>query len=126
MAYLGNHGIAKPIAQWLATSLVPVDATPNQRVVRYCFDMKVILELFEDFQKADYWDFLENFNQDGYIYYIRAGKNKAWTKEVLDRFATISEKNPRVKLITMSHVGHWVHVDDMKGLLDIINENSKI
>ena len=71
------------------------------------------------------WPFLESYQGSTNIHFLRAGKNKGWTPEILNRFEAVQAKSRgKIKLHTMPHVGHWLHVEDMKGMLDIIISNS--
>ena len=78
------------------------------------------------------WNFLENYhNPNIKIHFIRSGKNPAWNNEVLEHFQKIthidkcSRKSRNIYLHTMSHVGHWLHAEDVHGMLQIITTNSK-
>lgn len=117
--HLQGSGIPKPIALWIATNLVR-----DSSGVRFIFDIRTILELFEDYCKVDLWNYLESYKGSGTIHFIRAGKNNSWTKEVLDRFSSITSSNKKVKLHHMPHVGHWLHSEDMHGMLKIIKDNT--
>jgi hypothetical protein len=77
------------------------------------------------FKFADLWSFLESYRGSSTIHFLRAGKNKGWVPEIVNRFETIEARsNGKVRLHTMPHVGHWLHVEDMKGMLDMIVTNS--
>ena len=93
------------------------------------FNLNVINELFTDFCNENMWHFLENYEGDKKIHFIRAGKNKSWTPEVLFRFSEIMKKNElngrkNILLHTMPHVGHWIHAEDLNGMLKIITAES--
>lgn len=131
--YLLSHGIGMAIANWLANGMKEEVSTGSfshefdGRKFRFGFDIYTVKHLFEDFCELDMWDLLESFDQqDGLINFVRAGKNKAWSPEILQRFDDLSSKNPNIQLFYMPHVGHWLHSEDMLGLLKIINENTPI
>jgi len=114
------HDIPKPVAQWLGTNIVP----SGNGNYTWAFNLTVLKDLYEDFCQLDLWPFLRNFSSDEeHIHFIRAGKNPAWTDEVLHEFENLY--NPNVQLHHMPHVGHWVHVEDLEGLLSIIHSQSK-
>jgi hypothetical protein len=60
------------------------------------------------------------------IVFVRAGRNKAWTPFVLEQFAALEQSSEShcVKLVTMEHVGHWLHVDDMQGVVNILTQHT--
>jgi pimeloyl-ACP methyl ester carboxylesterase len=129
-----EHHLSTFISQWLLMNLYPVmEIDKNGKQVtkewRFSYDMNGIMEMFNDFRGLDYWDLLENFNQGnesvgekGKIVFIRAGKNALWRKGEADsRLTEICQKNPHVHYVTMPHVGHWLHAEDLLGLLKIMS-----
>lgn len=122
--YLLTNHIAKPIALWLGTSLIPVNLESTQ--VQFTFDMQIILQLFDDFIQLDYKDFLMDFQGNCQIHFLRAGKNNAWTKEILQDFDEIMSVNSRIQLHTMPNVGHWLHSEDLPGMLRLMLDKSDI
>jgi esterase len=115
ITYLTSRHIALAIAQWLATSLVPVEGTSS---LRYCYDMKCVHELFENYAQTDMWGFLEDYTGHSYIHFVRAEKNSAWTADVQRRFESL--RSERVSLDTMPNVGHWLHAENPQGLAQLI------
>ena len=56
--------------------------------------------------------------------YCRAGKNKAWTEEMVADFKHLELVNPYIHFHTMPHVGHWLHTEDLHGMTDLISSHS--
>lgn len=121
-----ENGISRAIVAWIMTNLVSTKNSNNKDEVKFTFDINVILQLFDDFMDTDMWDFLENYNGNADIHFLRAGKNAAWDHETMTRFDDIMESNYNIHLYCMSHVGHWLHSEDLHGMLKIINDNSPI
>jgi pimeloyl-ACP methyl ester carboxylesterase len=115
--------VPKPVAQWLAMSIVKL---PDQEGYGWGFRVPMMKELFLNFCALDMWGFLENYDGEGKIHFLRAGKNTTWTKDVLDRIESIRRKNANIELHVMPHVGHWVHAEDMLGLLNIMYKGSDL
>ena len=127
--YLIEKGFRKPVALWILTNLVPVD--PKCRAIglgpcKFSFSIETILELFDDFCTLDMWQFLEEYDGASTIHYLRAGRNTAWNDAILKRFHHLCEKNPYIKLHTMPHVGHWLHTEDVNGMIDTISTHSNL
>lgn len=77
------------------------------------------------------------------IVFVRAGRNKAWSAETLKKFEDIQHgahslkershaghqstghNHGNISLVTMPNVGHWLHVDDMQGLVDLLVSHTK-
>jgi hypothetical protein len=87
-------------------------------------------QFFDDFCKTEMWGVLDSFPSQGEhnghckIRVIHAGKNKAWRQDHFDKFKALKSNN--IELITMPHVGHWLHADDLHGFLDVVDAHSKL
>ena len=118
-------GIEKSIALWLGTNVI----TLKNEKAGWGFNLSVINELFHDFCNENMWEFLENYHGKQKIHFIRAGRNQSWSDDVLNRFELITEKKnvagqKNILLHTMPNVGHWVHAEDLNGMLRIITTES--
>lgn len=72
-----------------------------------------------------YWPFLEHPPQGMEIAIVRAEKSDRWDPDTIQRLEGVanrqgdgSEGNVSVRVLPNS--GHWVHVDNPKGLLEIV------
>jgi pimeloyl-ACP methyl ester carboxylesterase len=134
--YLVTQGISKPIAQWLATSIVDntqhrsstanisEDNNPMTTSKAFSFNIDIIHDLFLDFCQLDMWHFLEDYSGESYIHFLQAGKNPLWSPHILDRFKALSKTNSKILLHTMPHVGHWMHAEDLHGVLNMIERHN--
>jgi pimeloyl-ACP methyl ester carboxylesterase len=127
-SHLASKGIPKSVIDWLSLNLAPVvnadGSVKSPKAFHYTFDIRVVRQLFDSFCDTNMWQFLESYQGSATIHFIRAGKNRAWTKESLDQFAALGAKNDKIKLHTMPHVGHWLHAEDVHGMIDIIATHS--
>lgn len=147
-----SKGISLPIIQWLTANVIPMDPSIDKEAdskhttssyssqvhgapkghYQFAFDRETVFELFEDFCRLDQWDFLYDYHDYSssrcptMIHFVRAGKNVGWTSEVLGRFEELQRRDPRIVLHTMPHVGHWLHAEDVQGLLGIISRGSQL
>lgn len=121
MEQLLSRGIDKPTASWLGTNIEPMD---NSTKCHWAFDLETVTQLFEQFSVTDQWNFLRNFKGPGEIHFIRAGRNLNWTPELIQNFELLQSESARVRLHTMPQVGHWVHVDDLRGMYQLIVSQS--
>ena len=134
-------GIALPIAQWLSTSL---QQTPCGGVT-WVFDLPVAKQLFANFMELDLRSFLEGYEGEGVIHFVRAGRSDKWTPEVLTFFEDIIQQQQwqaagagvgvrvgsgeeayyrNLQLHIMPAAGHWLHSEDLQGLLTIMNAHN--
>jgi pimeloyl-ACP methyl ester carboxylesterase len=123
MTQLISKGIDKPTTNWLATN---IEHIPGSDKYHWAFDLTTVTQLFEQFSITDQWSFLRSFRGPGQIHFIRAGRNLHWTPEIIREFDQLMSENPYVKLHTMPHVGHWVHVDDLRGMYQLITSQSQL
>ena len=126
MRDIQSRDISVNISTWLGTNMVP----SSDGAFTWCFDIEVIKRLFDQYCETDLWDSVYGFPDPssnahavGKLHFIRAGRNKAWKQEHLEQFRKL-EVNSNVQLVTMPHVGHWLHSEDLQGVLDIVDNNS--
>jgi len=147
-----SRDISMGMVQWIATNLVPVeDGHEKAKRVRFSFDINTIVDLFDDFCGLDMWDFVHDFarmesQQPATIHFIRAGRNTLWDPSAVAALKTLSAESSatstyvsspsssasrtsptnKVLLHHMEHVGHWLHAEDLHGLLAIIARHSSL
>lgn len=85
-------------------------------------DMPKIVSLFRE---TDYWPLLEHPPKGTEISIVRAEKSDRWEAEVIERLENLSsrkgnEGEGKVSYHILPNSGHWVHVENPKGLLQIV------
>jgi pimeloyl-ACP methyl ester carboxylesterase len=116
IAALGDAGISKPTAQWLAMNLVEGDDAHW----RFALKLDHIRALIADFAQLDLWPTLDAELDAG----LKAGlviadRSEAVSPEERQRAQTFADQG-RLKLEVIKDAGHWVHVDAPKQLLEIL------
>lgn len=88
-------GLDKGVALWLATNLIPVKVN-GSTVYQWGFDLNTMTDLFHNFCDEDLWSFLDEYNSknntDSIVHFLRAGKNSAWTTDIVDKLNNFSKK----------------------------------
>ena len=129
------------LSRWIMTNLHDKN---DGRGLRWVFDLDIANELIMNFDNQDFVNMISNITStpDPYsstlsssVHLVMAGKNKNWTEEIVSKFKSIhtyrreeesSSLYPTQSLFQMHKLekaGHWVHVDDLEGLLRLmINE----
>lgn len=118
-----SEGRSAALAQWLATSL-----DRKEEGFTWRFDLPEIELLLADYFSIDEWPFLESLaERSASIHYdlLVAENSDRWSGSMKDRAEHLSGA-PRVRVHTLLNSGHWVHVDNPDGLLDIVSENLSI
>lgn len=104
-----EQGCVEPLAKWVAQS---VRSAPGGGV-ELAYDIGTIRALYDAYRTTDMWEVLEGGQAD--IGVVVAGRNRqAWGETNLLRLESCQK---RVRVVTLEHAGHNVHVDDLTGLL---------
>ena len=120
---LVSMGIEPSISQWLASTL----QKKSDKTLEFGFDLDVINDLLPEFQKQDFLGILKSVTaappQGGGILVdlVRGGKNQGWTKEVMDPLTALEVEGSNFRIHTLPNAGHWVHVEDLPGLLNVMD-----
>lgn len=176
LAYLSSKGISTDLVHWLAVNLVPVapgreevQFSFNFDFVRGMFEDYCQTDLWDFLYEFNHLAQVQQAQRSHHshhlgapvespvgrthdhkasrLVFVRAGRNKAWTEDILKRFVGLRdgahnpqreshaghapplsphrEEHSAISLVTMPHVGHWLHVDDMKGLVKILVDHTK-
>jgi pimeloyl-ACP methyl ester carboxylesterase len=114
-----EEGLDTGTAQWLASSYVG----PGN----FGFDLEVVHDILPEFGSQDFDGMLRALLEANVkVDLIRGGKNKAWNVETLNRLEKWTKMFPDgFGLHVLPKAGHWVHVDDLKGLVNIITSSKK-
>jgi pimeloyl-ACP methyl ester carboxylesterase len=80
------------------------------------------------FRERSYWGLLENPPKGLEISIVQAEQSDRWHADDVQRLKALSRRggNPdsgKVSLHVLPNSGHWVHVDNPKGLLEIMVPN---
>jgi esterase len=109
-------GVARSVAQWLATNLVADEAGGW----RFSLELANVRELLEDFKRVDLWPLVDAEAEAGTrVSLVLGGRSEAVFGEELEQ----ANRRARLGLIevhTIEGAGHWVHVDNPVGLLDVL------
>lgn len=122
-----EHSIDPPIAMWLTSSMVQSDTR-----LEWGFDVDVIQDVLPDFASQDFVGLVEQICKraqssiDGSeatkLHLVRGGRNAAWglSPELLPKLDQLQrEFAPHFQMHVLPHAGHWVHIDDLEGLVKL-------
>ena len=114
VAFLGRHGIAAPVGQWMATNL---ERAGNG--FRWRFDLDAIEELMNDFFTVDLWDVIEQPPGQLHIHVVKAQESSVLTPEAIQRVKAAAARSQRVFFHEVAG-GHWVNADNPGALLELL------
>jgi pimeloyl-ACP methyl ester carboxylesterase len=120
-----EHGLERGIAQWLAASI-----KKDGNCYTWGFDVEVVKNILPEFKHQDVIGMMETIVKEGggRVHLVRGGANTAWD-ESPSTLSQLHELEQHHKHAFQVHIlpkaGHWVHVDDLPGLLELVVMTSK-
>jgi esterase len=128
-----TYGIEGGTAQWLASSY-------NIKLGDFGFDLNLVHHIKPEFATQDFVGLLRQIlerDDDGAsdkdkshrsnsigrpirVHLVRGGKNTGWTVPVLNELQGLAKQFPTTfQIHVLPKAGHWVHVDDLSGLVNL-------
>jgi pimeloyl-ACP methyl ester carboxylesterase len=112
-------GIAKGVAQWLATNLVD-DADTDGPSWRFGLNLDRLRQLLDDFAAVDLWPQLEAEAAAGtHVALVFGGRSEAVYGAELEHAQALANAGV-IALEVIANAGHWVHVDQPDALLGLL------
>lgn len=109
-----ERGVAKGIAQWLATNLVARDSG-----YEWIFDPDRLAEMLADYWKVDGWGFLASHPSTLRVEIVRAERSDRWSPADLAQLAAL-ERDGAIRIHLLADAAHWLHVDNPVGLRELL------
>ncbi|KAH9307701.1 hypothetical protein KI387_035612, partial [Taxus chinensis] len=121
--HMMNLGFSKTLSDWLASNLKRVGTSMEEAT--WVFDLEGIFEMFQSYREKSYWSLLQHPPRGLDISIVRAEKSDRWHPSVLSQLESIANKEEnadtgRVFFHVLKNAGHWLHIDNPKGLIDIM------
>ncbi|KAI3884837.1 hypothetical protein MKX03_009927 [Papaver bracteatum] len=116
-------GFSKSLSQWIGSNLKKSGDHET-----WAFDLQGAVDMFNSYRERSYWSLLENPPNGLQIAIVRAENSDRWSPGVVNRLESLAsrkrkESEGKVSVHLLPKSGHWVHVDNPKGLLDIVAPN---
>ena len=114
--------VDKSIANWMTTNLRKTEDGQFE----FMFDLDIAKGVLEDFPKQDFMKLIDyctsvETSDDEKVYLVMAGKNNAWTDGIVNDLELLAQHR-ELELVSLPKAGHWVHVDDLDGLMSAMEE----
>ncbi|KAM0990043.1 hypothetical protein ACFX13_008719 [Malus domestica] len=122
--WLVNHmielGFSKSLSEWIGTNLKKQGDHET-----WAFNLDGAVQMFKSYQEKSYWPLLEHPPKDMAIDVVRAENSDRWDPDVVQRLGSLANREAngsegKVSVHVLPKSGHWVHVDNPKGLLEIV------
>lgn len=118
--HLRELGYSKALAEWVGTNL-----QKSGEHMTWTFNLEAAREMFLSYWEKSYWTLLENPPKGTEVVIVRAANSDRWDDSALQRIENLvrrgqSESMGKVSFQVLPNSGHWVHVDNPKGLLELV------
>ncbi|KAF0918546.1 hypothetical protein E2562_025150 [Oryza meyeriana var. granulata] len=118
-----NLGFSKSLSEWIGSNL-----NKDNEHVTWAFDLQAAIDMFNSYRERSYWTLLENPPKGLDIAIVQAERSDRWHPDDVQRLKALSRRESKpdagkVSLHVLPNSGHWVHVDNPKGLLEIMAPN---
>jgi esterase len=107
------RGISRPIAEWLA---MQVRRGPSGTGVELRLELPAIRAMLEDYFARDLWPVLETTTASTLV--VVGGRSPLFQAEDRARLDQVAGQNAAVRCAVLERAGHWLHVDDLDGLVE--------
>ncbi|KAJ1703164.1 hypothetical protein LUZ63_002943 [Rhynchospora breviuscula] len=117
-------GFSKALSEWIGSNLKKSGET-----VKWSFDLDAAIDMFTSYRETNYWPLLEHPPKGLEIAVVQAENSDRWQPRILQKLEALSKKGQisheegKVSFHVLPSAGHWVHVDNPKGLLEIMTPN---
>lgn len=121
--HMVSLGFSKSLSDWIGSNL-----KKDNEHVTWAFDLQAATDMFNSYRDRSYWGLLENPPKGLEISIVQAELSDRWHPEDVQRLKALSRRGSKpdagkVSLHVLPNSGHWVHVDNPKGLLEIMAPN---
>ena len=109
-----QRGFSLDFGRWMSTNLQPEEGGYGWR-----FDLEGISDLLSDYFVQDLWHMVESPPANTAVHVVRADESHRWDPQAIARLDVLGDNSVHV----LQGSGHWVHVDNPKGLLRILGDH---
>ncbi|KAK2655575.1 hypothetical protein Ddye_008627 [Dipteronia dyeriana] len=122
--WLVNHmmelGFTKSLSEWIGSNL-----KKSGEHETWAFNLEGAVQMFNSYCETSYWPLLEHPPQGMEIAIVCAEKSDRWDPDVIQRLESQASEGGdgaegKVSVHILPNSGHWVHVDNPQGLLEIM------
>jgi len=118
IAAVENAGYPNPVAQWMATNVIPGE----DGRLRWRLDPEVMEALLLDFFGSDAWDVLEHPPTGLDVHLIRATQSTVLSGPALERATEATRTRPTRIFLHDVEGGHWLNADNPDALHRLLTQ----
>jgi esterase len=106
-----TRGASPAVAQWMTTNVHAMAGG-----LTWKFDLPAVRELLASYFATDVWPVLEQPPPGVELHLVLAAREPRWTSQILHRLSQL----PSSVQVHSLDAGHWLHVDDLPGLIALM------
>jgi esterase len=110
---LEARGFSPMIVAWLAMNVRRDGDAYSLRL-----DLPAIRSMLEDYRDRDLWSVVEGATSE--LHFLLAGEGSALSAEAKSRCHALAAQAGRVHVHSFPRAGHWLHVDDVDGVFEVL------
>ncbi|MFO0549652.1 MAG: alpha/beta hydrolase [Polyangiaceae bacterium] len=114
--HLEARGYDRPTIDWLAMNLSGREGGFGLRI-----DLSAIRSLLADYFATDLWRVLDEPGAAERVALVIGGRSPAFGPAAIERARLAASRNVSLEVVVLENAGHWVHVDDLGGLIHAIS-----
>lgn len=118
VSYLLEKNISLSVASWMSSNL-----ELRSDGFYLIFYLQEIKEMLQSFLKSDLWQVAEIISKDCFINFVKAQKSDRIDQHEIKKIDLHLAK--RSSLHVLENAGHFLHSDNLLGLINIIKSNNK-
>ena len=118
LTLLPEQGFSVAIAKWMTTNL---RRESNDDIFNWRFNLDGVEEMIADYFAQDYWPLLEHSPQIT-RHVLRAERSNRWSDDAIAALERLDREQHAFHSHLLVQAGHWVHVDNPEGLLELMTE----
>lgn len=114
-------GFSKALSDWLGSNL-----RKSGEQETWAFNLEGAIQMFHSYRDTDFWPLLENPPNRMEISIVRAENSDRWDPDIIQKLESlatsrVSETEGKLSVDILPKSGHWVHVENPNGLIEIMS-----
>ncbi|XP_057975428.1 uncharacterized protein LOC131162837 [Malania oleifera] len=115
-------GFSKSLSEWIGSNLKKLG---DNETCTWGFNLEGAIQMLDSYKEKAYWSLMEHPPKGMEIAIVRAENSDRWDQNLVQRLEKLAarhedESEGKFSVHVLPNSGHWVHVDNPKGLLDIV------
>lgn len=116
---LMKSGMSSGLSNWMTTNIAR-----EGNAYRWAFDLDGIVTLLEDYFSEDLWPFLAQARTQPEFHLVVAERSDRWNGQMTNKARQLGPET-QASVHILPNSGHWVHVDNPDGLLQMMAERMR-